>query len=707
MSSAPPLSTTSSSSAGNVSPRLSRMSSSTGAFSSQSLQGFRTVSLPGLFPGTHLGILASGLLDKRRDGAVRGGWAKRLFILSTRSLHYYRKVEDTELFGKERGQVLLSDISYAKVMMPEEAPIGNVEPGQTAYFVAVLSKRKTLLLFLRADSFEYASSWVAIINNAVHTAKGVDFAPRWTVDTMQSFIAAASGNFEELETAPTAETPVETTLSLTRPVPTVLVVSMVSGPLSAATTTERLVKRNVDLSTELQLGAFEQKDTCVIVLSDGEELHIPQRLLGDTKSLLTNVKQIELTTPARCQPLRPHIVSMSKVSVSFRCVRAPPVVRARRDSGPQPVISSLPSTFTVAFPGTLGGLFLISCLVSFYCATPFVGLMKITIVLGLILSISQIAQFVICLSGAQGQKRLSPVMLPVAGSKNAVTAVANEYLFYLTVDSIEVIEADQDKEPAVSETASPVSDVTTDMTTETATPENAISGGPIAFSPRFIAGEKGDVEKGRARYEATLQWRKENDIDNILVTPHPNFEIIKKYYPQYFHGKTRDGHPVYYERPGKIDLPALKREGLSIDDLLRHYMYMTEYLWRVVEPDDSGRSITVLDVTGIGMYDLGGEVLDFIKRASAFTGAHYPERSAHIFIINIPGWFNMIWRMVKPLIDPVTREKVHMLKGSAILKELETLIDMENIPSDFGGGGAALGDSEEEHALAAHVKKYL
>jgi len=51
--------------------------------------------------------------------------------------------------------------------------------------------------------------------------------------------------------------------------------------------------------------------------------------------------------------------------------------------------------------------------------------------------------------------------------------------------------------------------------------------------------------------------------------------------------------------------------------------------------------------------------------------------------------------------------QVHMLKGSAILKELETLIDLENIPSDLGGEGSALGDSEEEHALAAHVKKYL
>lgn len=97
--------TATSSSSGLQPPRLSRLSSSSGSLSQKSLQSFRTVSLPGLFPGTHLGILASGLLDKRRDGAVRGGWAKRLFILSTKSLHYYRKAEEFELFGKERGQV--------------------------------------------------------------------------------------------------------------------------------------------------------------------------------------------------------------------------------------------------------------------------------------------------------------------------------------------------------------------------------------------------------------------------------------------------------------------------------------------------------------------------------------------------------------------------------------------------------------------------
>ncbi|RLN14659.1 hypothetical protein BBJ28_00000307 [Nothophytophthora sp. Chile5] len=589
MSSAP--TSTSSSASEMLSPRLSRMSSSSGSFSTKSLQGFRTVALPGLFPGTHLGILASGLLDKRRDGAVRGGWAKRLFILSTRSLHYYRKAEEFELFGKERGQ--------------------------------------TLLLFLRADSFDYASSWVSIVNNAVHTAKSVDFAPRWAVDVMQTFISAASGNFEDAEVSP-ADAPTEETSAPVpmRQPPNVLVVSMVSGLANQPSTTERLVKRNVELNTDLQLGVFGKNDSCILVLSDGEELQIPQHLLGgNLLGLLTSEKQIELVTPARSQPLRPNIVSVSKVT-------------------------------------------------------------------------------------AQDGKQLSLAMSPTAASRKPAAGLENELLFYLKVDKIEVIESDQDLEPTpkVLESQSPVSEVSgvdspNSVSTDAsaAPPALAISGGPIAFSPRFIAGEKGDEEKGRQRYLNTLEWREENQIDNILVTPHPHFEIIKKYYPQYFHGRTRAGLPVYYERPGKIDLPALKREGLSIEDLLRHYMYITEYLWRVVEPNDAGRSITVLDVTGIGMYDLGGEVLDFIKRASSFTGAHYPERSAHIFIINIPGWFNMIWRMVKPLIDPVTREKVSQHRSDAV-EGYFTLIDLDQIPSDLGGNGPALGDSVEEHALAAHER---
>lgn len=38
---------------------------------------------------------------------------------------------------------------------------------------------------------------------------------------------------------------------------------------------------------------------------------------------------------------------------------------------------------------------------------------------------------------------------------------------------------------------------------------------------------------------------------------------------------------VYYEIPGQISLTKLRENGLDMDALCRHYVYITEFLWRV------------------------------------------------------------------------------------------------------------------------------
>lgn len=55
--------------------------------------------------GVYGRVLFCGQLEKRRDGAVRGGWASRLFLLTPDALHYFRKVTENELLGEERGTV--------------------------------------------------------------------------------------------------------------------------------------------------------------------------------------------------------------------------------------------------------------------------------------------------------------------------------------------------------------------------------------------------------------------------------------------------------------------------------------------------------------------------------------------------------------------------------------------------------------------------
>jgi hypothetical protein len=95
----------------------------------------------------------------------------------------------------------------------------------------------------------------------------------------------------------------------------------------------------------------------------------------------------------------------------------------------------------------------------------------------------------------------------------------------------------------------------------------------------------------------------------------------------------------YYEKPPKTNLKALKSAGLEIDDLLRHYAFVTEFGWQYIDRNDLGRSIYIIDLNGIRFTDFVGECVDFVKKTASFTGQHYPERAGYIYVINVPSWF--------------------------------------------------------------------
>lgn len=100
----------------------------------------------------------------------------------------------------------------------------------------------------------------------------------------------------------------------------------------------------------------------------------------------------------------------------------------------------------------------------------------------------------------------------------------------------------------------------------------------------------------------------------MLREPQPHFEVIKRHYPHFIHRRARNGCPVWIELPGRIDLPAIRSAGVSPEALQRHYVFVTEYMWGVLEPDfENGQAVTVLDVQGLGMRDLAGEALGFVK----------------------------------------------------------------------------------------------
>ena len=224
---------------------------------------------------------------------------------------------------------------------------------------------------------------------------------------------------------------------------------------------------------------------------------------------------------------------------------------------------------------------------------------------------------------------------------------------------------------------------------------------PEETPERFLKAGKGDLVEGHKRYQATLAWRQEHNINGCLQRGCPNFELINSNYPHYYHLRGKNNEPIFYEQPPKTNLKAMKDAGITIPELLNYYAMVTEFQWQYIERSDHAQSIYVLDLEGIGIFDFVGECVDYVKKSAEFTGSHYPERAAYIFIVNVPGWFQVIWDVLKPLVDEVTLEKITILSDKdKAFEAMNERIPIENIPPEYGGTcEIKLGKSPEEQLL--------
>lgn len=267
------------------------------------------------------------------------------------------------------------------------------------------------------------------------------------------------------------------------------------------------------------------------------------------------------------------------------------------------------------------------------------------------------------------------------------------------------------------------------------------------------------------RWNATLEWRRVNHIDHILKEPQEHFWTIKELFPHFLHGRSvRDadgrgagvrmglngccmakcyyglvlcimlrcdvrvfewppiimmsyassmsyyvvqGYPIYYQQLYKIDFTQLKERGVSKEHLLRHAIFLKEYIFTHVEPsDEDGQIITVLDVKGMGLADLAGEALELWKAHSKILQNHYVERSHQIFVVNASSMFRMVWKVVKPMLSPLTRKKVKIFREGSSLMRLSRCVGAQQLPEEYGGSpGVQLGASEEERMLELYVTR--
>jgi hypothetical protein len=186
------------------------------------------------------------------------------------------------------------------------------------------------------------------------------------------------------------------------------------------------------------------------------------------------------------------------------------------------------------------------------------------------------------------------------------------------------------------------------------------------------------------KWAKTIEWRKAEKIDSVLLEKQPYFADIKTCYP-HFYARTdlSDTRICYYERPGYLELPRLKEIGLQ--SMVRHKLFLVEFCWTYVGLGENITTLSAVDISNVGLFDLKGVVKEYLGAISKIAQDHYPERASKICVLNAPGWFSQMWNIIKLGLQERVQKKVFILSAAQCRSTLKTLIAEENIPFEYGG----------------------
>ncbi|KAI8340691.1 CRAL-TRIO domain-containing protein [Chlamydoabsidia padenii] len=201
------------------------------------------------------------------------------------------------------------------------------------------------------------------------------------------------------------------------------------------------------------------------------------------------------------------------------------------------------------------------------------------------------------------------------------------------------------------------------------------------------------TDQAKQQLEATLQWRRDKNIDMCPVATTKNglplLVCVRglKY--------IEDGNIQSDPRLSESTIRLLNYLEIGSDvsgDEIKHFQVAcNEFLDRVIMLEASeraGRPIhketIIFDCTHMGLWQFHMSGLLKLKQVADYVQSYYPETLNRLFVVNAPSAFLVMWKIVKPWLNEKTLDKVQIL-GKDYPTELLKYIDREALPSFLGG----------------------
>jgi len=171
-------------------------------------------------------------------------------------------------------------------------------------------------------------------------------------------------------------------------------------------------------------------------------------------------------------------------------------------------------------------------------------------------------------------------------------------------------------------------------------------------------------------------------------------------FPQLYSGYTKEGIPIFYSMPAKINIDAIEAIT-TVEGILKfHWFYYTHDFGerlrkqkKEVEGYHRFECFCIMDLGGLAVSQLSSTVMSILKQQAFIDSLCFPETMRHMVIINAPSFFSATWKIIKGFIDARTAGKVDVISSRKKWEErLKEFIADDQLPSDYGGTA----DSTEE-----------
>ncbi|KAK8301051.1 hypothetical protein V6Z12_D05G436100 [Gossypium hirsutum] len=230
--------------------------------------------------------------------------------------------------------------------------------------------------------------------------------------------------------------------------------------------------------------------------------------------------------------------------------------------------------------------------------------------------------------------------------------------------------------------------------------QNMHHGYPTEPLVRFLKARDWNVQKAHKMLIDCLQWRLQNEIDNILskpIIPVDLYRAVRDSQLVGVSGYSKEGHPVI-----AIGIGLSTYDKASVNYYVQSHIQMNEYRDRVVLPtatEKYGRHIStclkILDMTGLKLSALNQ--IKLLSTIATIDDLNYPEKTGTYYIVNAPYIFSACWKAVKPLLQERTKRKIQVLQGCG-RDELLKIMDYSSLPHFCRKEGSGSGSGSSRNS---------